>query len=196
MRPMPRAGAKSARPGGADLADEAIWLGRLVVSLLPEEPEAKGMLALMLYAEARRAARRGPDGAYVPLERQDPGSGTSGGSARRRRCCGPPMRAGRAAATRSRQPSSPPQRGAGSAGRRQLAGGRRALRSPAGDDRLAGVALNRAVALAGIEGPTVALAAIESARRGQAAGGLPALLGGARPSLGPRRDAAPKPGRP
>lgn len=53
------------------LADEAIWLGRLVVSLLPDEPEAKGMLALMLYAEARRTARRDLDGAYVPLEAQD-----------------------------------------------------------------------------------------------------------------------------
>ncbi len=53
------------------LADEAIWLGRLVVSLLPDEPEAKGMLALMLYAEARRQARRDADGAYVPLETQD-----------------------------------------------------------------------------------------------------------------------------
>lgn len=53
------------------LADEAIWLGRLVVGLLPGEPEAKGMLALMLYAEARRTARRDPEGAYVPLEAQD-----------------------------------------------------------------------------------------------------------------------------
>ncbi|HTO27896.1 MAG TPA: DUF6596 domain-containing protein, partial [Devosia sp.] len=55
------------------LADEAIWLGRLVVSLLPDEAEAKGMLALMLYAEARREARRDADGAYVPLEAQDVG---------------------------------------------------------------------------------------------------------------------------
>jgi RNA polymerase sigma-70 factor (ECF subfamily) len=54
-----------------ELADEAIWLGRLVVSLLPQEPEAKGMLALMLYTTARRAARRDAAGAYVPLERQD-----------------------------------------------------------------------------------------------------------------------------
>jgi RNA polymerase sigma-70 factor (ECF subfamily) len=57
--------------GVPPLADEAIWLGRLVVSLMPDEPEAKGMLALMLYAEARRPARRSPDGAYVPLEEQD-----------------------------------------------------------------------------------------------------------------------------
>ena len=57
--------------GVPEIADEAIWLGRLVVSLLPDQPEAKGMLALMLYAEARRAARRSADGAYVPLEQQD-----------------------------------------------------------------------------------------------------------------------------
>ena len=57
--------------GSAQLAEEAIWLGQLVVSLMPEEPEAKGMLALMLYTEARRSARRSPDGAYVPLEEQD-----------------------------------------------------------------------------------------------------------------------------
>jgi RNA polymerase sigma-70 factor (ECF subfamily) len=54
-----------------DLAGEAIWLGRLVVSLLPGEPEAGGMLTLMLYTEARRPARRAPGGAYVPLEEQD-----------------------------------------------------------------------------------------------------------------------------
>jgi RNA polymerase sigma-70 factor (ECF subfamily) len=55
-----------------DLAEEGIWLGRLVVSLLPDEPEALGLLALMLHAEARRAARRSPDGHYVPLADQDP----------------------------------------------------------------------------------------------------------------------------
>jgi RNA polymerase sigma-70 factor (ECF subfamily) len=55
-----------------DLAGEAIWLGRLVVSLLAGQPEALGLLALMLYAEARRAARRGADGEYVPLAEQDP----------------------------------------------------------------------------------------------------------------------------
>ncbi|WP_437745605.1 DUF6596 domain-containing protein [Sorangium sp. So ce1504] len=56
-----------------ELADEAIWLGRMVVSLLPDEPEAKGMLALMFYTAARRAARRDAAGAYVPLEQQDTG---------------------------------------------------------------------------------------------------------------------------
>lgn len=57
--------------GVPELADEAIWLARLVVSLMPEEPEAKGMLALMFYAEARRSARRDAAGAYVPLGEQD-----------------------------------------------------------------------------------------------------------------------------
>ncbi|HZP78754.1 MAG TPA: DUF6596 domain-containing protein [Pseudolabrys sp.] len=54
-----------------NLAAEGIWLGRLVVSLLPEEPEALGLLALMLHAEARRGARRDDDGNYVPLAEQD-----------------------------------------------------------------------------------------------------------------------------
>ena len=54
-----------------NLAEEAIWLGRLVASLLPEEPEALGLLALMLYAQARRDARRDARGEYVPLAEQD-----------------------------------------------------------------------------------------------------------------------------
>ncbi len=53
------------------LAEETIWLGRLVTRLLPEEPEAHGLLALMLYCEGRRGARRDAAGAYVPLDRQD-----------------------------------------------------------------------------------------------------------------------------
>jgi RNA polymerase sigma-70 factor (ECF subfamily) len=55
---------------GQDLVDEAIWLARLVVDLLPDEPEAKGLLALMLHCEARRPARRN-DGRFVPLSEQD-----------------------------------------------------------------------------------------------------------------------------
>ena len=55
-----------------NLAEEGVWLGRLVTSLLPDEPEALGLLALMLHAEARRAARRNAQGEYVPLAEQDP----------------------------------------------------------------------------------------------------------------------------
>jgi RNA polymerase sigma-70 factor (ECF subfamily) len=54
-----------------NLATEAIWLARLVTTLLPDEPEALGLLALMLYAEARRNARRSPSGEYIPLSDQD-----------------------------------------------------------------------------------------------------------------------------
>jgi len=54
-----------------NLAEEGIWLGRLVAALMPGEPEALGLLALMLYAESRRAARRDGSGDYVPLAEQD-----------------------------------------------------------------------------------------------------------------------------
>ncbi len=57
--------------GRRDLAEEAIFLGGLVAELLPDEPEALGLLALMLYAEARRRARRGAGGEFVPLAQQD-----------------------------------------------------------------------------------------------------------------------------
>ena len=55
----------------ADLRAEAIRLGRLLVELMPDEPEAMGLLALMLLTESRRAVRTGPDGALVLLADQD-----------------------------------------------------------------------------------------------------------------------------
>ena len=61
-------------PSRRDLTEEAIFLARLVTELLPTEPEAPGLLALILHAEARRRARRGSDGEYVPLAEQDPSS--------------------------------------------------------------------------------------------------------------------------
>jgi RNA polymerase sigma-70 factor (ECF subfamily) len=54
-----------------DLAEEAIYLGHLVATLLPDEAEVLGLLALMLYTEARRGARRDANGEYVPLASQD-----------------------------------------------------------------------------------------------------------------------------
>ena len=59
-------------PHGENLADEAIWLARVVRQRMPDEPEVRGLLALMLFCDARRAARRAPDGRYVPLSEQDP----------------------------------------------------------------------------------------------------------------------------
>jgi RNA polymerase sigma-70 factor (ECF subfamily) len=60
-------GASLTRP---DLSDEAIRLGRLLVELLPE-PEALGLLALMLLHESRRTARTTPEGDLILLEEQD-----------------------------------------------------------------------------------------------------------------------------
>jgi RNA polymerase sigma-70 factor (ECF subfamily) len=64
-------------PGGTDVARrdltaEALFLARLATELMPAEPEALGLLALLLHAEARRRARRSDEGAYIPLAEQDP----------------------------------------------------------------------------------------------------------------------------
>src|SRR5262249_24420836 len=74
LRRLRRRLVRSRRHRGSprNLAEEGIWLGRLVASLLPGEPEALGLLALMLHAEARRGARRNAHGEYVPLADQDP----------------------------------------------------------------------------------------------------------------------------
>ncbi|MFF7944457.1 RNA polymerase sigma factor [Nocardia gamkensis] len=54
-----------------DLCAEAIRLGRLLAELMPDEPEVTGLLALMLLSESRRSARTGPDGSLIPLAVQD-----------------------------------------------------------------------------------------------------------------------------
>jgi RNA polymerase sigma-70 factor (ECF subfamily) len=58
------------RDHGPDgLSEEAIWLGRMLVELIPDSAEARGLLALMLFSHARRSARVG--GKFIPLDRQD-----------------------------------------------------------------------------------------------------------------------------
>ena len=54
-----------------DLCSEAIRLGRVLAELMPHEPEALGLLALMLLHDSRRATRVSPDGEFVLLEDQD-----------------------------------------------------------------------------------------------------------------------------
>jgi RNA polymerase sigma-70 factor (ECF subfamily) len=54
-----------------ELCDEAIRLGRLVVELMPDEPEARGLLALLLMHDSRRDARVSVEGHVVLLEEQD-----------------------------------------------------------------------------------------------------------------------------
>lgn len=61
-------GADATRRG---LADEAIWLARVLAQAMPQNAEAHGLLALLLFCESRRAARRSPTGAFVPLDEQD-----------------------------------------------------------------------------------------------------------------------------
>lgn len=147
--------------GTPALAGEAIWLGRVVVQLLPGEPEAKGMLALMLHAEARRPARRDAEGAYVPLDAQDSGLWDLG------------------LIDEAEQLLSEAN-GGGPSGRYQIeaaiqsAHAARRLSGVANRDAVAAlydllfvlapspvVALNRAMARAEIDGPAAALAAIE-----------------------------------
>lgn len=64
------ADAGGADPARAALAEEAIWLAGVLAAQVPREPEALGLLALLLHLEARRPARR-VEGRFVPLERQD-----------------------------------------------------------------------------------------------------------------------------
>ena len=56
--------------GRSGLSSEAIWLCRALLSMLPEEPEVIGLLALMLYCEGRRAARHNAEGEYIALDKQ------------------------------------------------------------------------------------------------------------------------------
>jgi len=53
------------------LADESIWLARILVAQMRDEPEPRGLLSLMLYCESRKRARRGADGSFIPLYEQD-----------------------------------------------------------------------------------------------------------------------------
>jgi RNA polymerase sigma-70 factor (ECF subfamily) len=57
---------------GRNLVEEALWLARVLLQLMPGETEVQGLLALMLYCESRRAARRDAEGHYVPLSEQNP----------------------------------------------------------------------------------------------------------------------------
>ncbi len=53
------------------LVAEATYLARLTADLMPNQPEITGLLALILYCEARRPARRDANGAFIPLDQQD-----------------------------------------------------------------------------------------------------------------------------
>jgi RNA polymerase sigma-70 factor (ECF subfamily) len=145
-----------------DLCREAIRLGRLLAELLPDEPEALGLLALMLLIESRRAARTTAEGALVLLVDQD-----------RSRWDRRLIAEGQALVRRCLDWNRP--------GSYQLQAAINAVHSDAGTaastdwrqilhlyDQLASltpnpvVALNRAVALAEVEGAAAALPVVES----------------------------------
>ncbi|MGW3785630.1 RNA polymerase sigma factor [Micromonospora chokoriensis] len=145
----------------AELCVEAIRLTRLLVELMPDEPEALGLLALMLLTESRRAARTTADGDLVPLPRQDRGLWDSElvaeGQALVRRCLrrdqpGPYQIQAAIAAVHSAAP------------RATDTDWNQILQLYDHLTRIAPspvVALNRAVALAEVAGPTVALAEVD-----------------------------------
>lgn len=144
-----------------DLCDEALRLGRLLIELMPDEPEALGLLSLMLLVDARRDSRRSGTGELVPLPEQDRDRWDTGriaeGQALLRECL------------RRNRP-----------GPYQLQAAINAVHSDARDaaqtdwrqivalyDQLMAiapssvVALNRAVAIAEVEGPDAALRLVE-----------------------------------
>ncbi|WP_421789469.1 RNA polymerase sigma factor [Hyphobacterium sp.] len=80
---------------GQGLADEALFLARLLAQLAPYEAEAAGLLSLILHCEARRPARRDSAGQFVPLDQQDTALWDDGLIAEAERTLGTALRMGR-----------------------------------------------------------------------------------------------------
>ncbi|MEH0841096.1 RNA polymerase sigma factor [Micromonospora sp. CPCC 205711] len=149
------------RPVREDLCVEAVRLARLLVALMPDEPEALGLLALMLLTEARRPARVAADGTLRPLAEQDRGSWdralVAEGQALVRRCLrrdrpGPYQIQAAIQAVHSDAPTA-----ADTDWGQVLQLYDQLQRVAPGPV----VALNRAVALAEVRGPAAALAAVD-----------------------------------
>jgi RNA polymerase sigma-70 factor (ECF subfamily) len=176
-----------------DVTAEAIRLARLLMTLMPDEPEAAGLLALMLLHDSRRASRLDADGELVTLEDQDrsrwDAAAISEGlalldSARRRRGAGPYQLQAAIAACHARA--------------RQAADTDWAEIARLYDElyRLAPtpvVALNRAVAVAMADGPAAGLALVDELATGGSLGAyflLPATRADLLRRLGKREEAA------
>lgn len=145
------------------LADEGLWLGRLVVGLLPNEAEALGLLALMRYADSRRAARRTTDGSFVPLSRQDPAAWDAAAideaEALLARASALPGATGRYQLEAAVQSAHAARRKRGTTDWRAIEALYDALLAHSGSPV---VAVNRAVALAETRGPAAGLAALDA----------------------------------
>ncbi|MEU8845483.1 RNA polymerase sigma factor [Streptomyces sp. NPDC048564] len=148
--------------GEAGLCAEAVRLGRLLAELMPDEPEVTGLLALMLLVESRRPARQDDRGELVPLPEQDRGRWdrelTAEGQSLVRRC----LRLGRPgpyqiqAAIQAVHSDAPTSQATDWYQIRQLYDHLLAIApSPV-------VALNRAVAVAEVDGPAPALDLVDA----------------------------------
>ena len=146
----------------ADLCVEAVRLARLLAELMPDEPEALGLLALLLLTESRRPARTAPDGSIVLLPDQDRSRWDAAlvaeGQALVKACLrrnrpGPYQLQAAISAVHSDAPTA-----ADTDWRQILALYDQLMASTP----TAVVALNRAVALAEVEGPAPALAAVDA----------------------------------
>jgi RNA polymerase sigma-70 factor (ECF subfamily) len=146
----------------ADLCAEAIRLARLLAQLMPGEPEASGLLALMLLQDSRQAARTGGDGELVTLEEQDRGRWDRAAIAEGQQVLEQALRAGRPGPYQLQAVIAACHAGAGTAAGTdwrviarvygQLA---RIAPSPV-------VELNRAVAVGMADGPAAGLALLDS----------------------------------
>ena len=195
-------GDQLTRPG---LSAEAIRLGRLLATLMPDEAEVLGLLALMLLTESRRAARTGPDGSLVLLADQDRTRWDRGliaeGQELVRRCLrrgqpGPYQIQAAISAVHSdtayrdtaHGDAAGPDEARGDDAGRDAAGPGAAAATDWGQilqlyDQLLAVApspvvaLNRAVAVAEVEGPATALALVDGLGETAAGGAGPGLAG-------------------
>jgi RNA polymerase sigma-70 factor (ECF subfamily) len=154
-----------------ELCTEAIRMGRVVADLLPGEPEAPGLLALMLLTDARRQAREGPRGEVVLLEDQDRSRWDAGQIAEGRALVERTLRMGRVgpyqlqaaiAAVHDEAPT------AAATDWPQILGLYEVLLRIAPSPV---VALNRAVAVAEVRGPEAGLAAVDALAAEPAMGG-------------------------
>jgi RNA polymerase sigma-70 factor, ECF subfamily len=184
------AGAQDPADGGA-LAGEALWLARIAAALAPEEAEAAGLAALLLHLEARRPATRDGAGRYVPLSEQDMGAWDAAMQAeaeawlRRAFALGAPGRFQWEAAVQSVHAA---RRVTGRTEWQEILLLYDALMAATGSPV---VAVNRAVALAEVEGLAAGLAALrEAGADGRLAGYQPFWAALAALAEGAEADAA------
>jgi RNA polymerase sigma-70 factor (ECF subfamily) len=152
-----------ADPARRDLAGEGLFLARLLTELMPDEPETQGLAALMLYAEARRGARRSAAGAFVPLARQDIAlwdAALIDEAEARLTAAGRMGRIGRYQIEAAIQSAHVHRRRAGADNARQIVQLYDALLALTGSPV---AAINRALALAEMDGPAAGLAALPEA---------------------------------